>query len=588
MAYGRPPFGGSGYYGGGPRPNAYAGGGGYGHNYQMQGGGGGYYGGGGGGTSSSSSWNRAPEAVLNRYMGKLLKGEIRSWKGDWGFLICPARFEGDVFCHRDNVQLEEPNTGMQVQFSIGNDKHGRPTAVEVQEPTITAPEDLVGEGRIEGQIRSWKKEWGFIVSPDQFEGDLFCHMDHLQVADVQGLHQREELSESMTDRSCTFTVMLDHRGRVCAAEVQVDGHEVEVQEQSARNSAADAPHSEPKGKGKGKGKGKSKTPTERAPPTEESPPPERALIKPSARPSQSAEPAPGEERFTALEGMQLEGSVRSWKRDWGFIVSPDNYEGDLFCHKDSLQNEADSLANETVVSFKVGFDTRGRAMAQEVYAISKPEDWKGSEKRIYGKVRSFRLDWGFLVAPSAFEGDIFFHIDYLSGIDQWSMAPGVEVSFVVSEDPKGRCIAKDIRPAGQAPFIPNSAGGGGMKRPYVNDMPPLHPGGSGSMHHSNNSQWNGPSNSKGGGAKGGGSYNSYPTKGGKGGGGMDYGYGYGGCGMGGGCGGGGGGGGGGYGWKGGSGKGAAIGDRGGCGGSSWSSGGPATYPYNAVKRPRHY
>jgi len=111
-----------------------------------------------------------------------MRGTIRSWKEDWGFLVS-TKFDGDLFVHRQSLQIQgEPTAGRTVSFTVAIDQRNRPAAVEVTEPS-PAPDDFAGGERLTGTVRSWRRDWGFIRSEQHFEGDLFCHQEQLEPAE---------------------------------------------------------------------------------------------------------------------------------------------------------------------------------------------------------------------------------------------------------------------------------------------------------------------------------------------------------------------------------------------------------------------
>ncbi|CAE8715519.1 unnamed protein product [Polarella glacialis] len=151
-------------------------------------------------------------------------------------------------------------------------------------------------------------------------------------------------------------------------------------------------------------------------------------------------------------GEVLQGQIRSWKEDWGFIVAPEHFDGDLFVHKGSLQ-DAEALTSGVFVDFEVGTDTKGRRTAFNVRVASEPQDWVGTGTRLQGQIRSWKHPWGFLVSPGSFVGDLFYHMGQLTlPLSPEMIQPGFQVSFVIEEDKvKGRATAKDIHLAAPAP-----------------------------------------------------------------------------------------------------------------------------------------
>merc|ERR1711974_373772 len=70
-------------------------------------------------------------------------------------------------------------------------------------------------------------------------------------------------------------------------------------------------------------------------------------------------------------GAVIYGFVRNWKADWGFIVAPEAFEGDLFCHVDCLApGITPEMVDKSEVQFSVGKDRKGRPLAQDVRPIS--------------------------------------------------------------------------------------------------------------------------------------------------------------------------------------------------------------------------
>merc|ERR1712034_140296 len=68
---------------------------------------------------------------------------------------------------------------------------------------------------------------------------------------------------------------------------------------------------------------------------------------------------------------RLYGTVKSWKEAWGFVVSPGNFDGDLFVHMGQLELPpgCPPPSNGDAVSFSVGCDTKGRCNAMAVRSI---------------------------------------------------------------------------------------------------------------------------------------------------------------------------------------------------------------------------
>lgn len=80
-------------------------------------------------------------------------------------------------------------------------------------------------------------------------------------------------------------------------------------------------------------------------------------------------PPPGakiDPKFAHLGNRQVTGTIKSWKAEWGFIISS-SFSGDLFAHKKSICDPmVQSLAPGTSVTFQVGLDSLGRTIALNI------------------------------------------------------------------------------------------------------------------------------------------------------------------------------------------------------------------------------
>eukprot|EP00928_Gymnodinium_smaydae_P050886 TRINITY_DN3441_c0_g1_i6.p1 TRINITY_DN3441_c0_g1~~TRINITY_DN3441_c0_g1_i6.p1 ORF type:complete len:1000 (+),score=106.69 TRINITY_DN3441_c0_g1_i6:50-3049(+) len=417
----------------------------------------------------------------------------------WGFILSPSLFEGDLFCHAQHVAVPEKMSEEELEiylrdrdviFDVTTDPKGRTIATNVQlsdedqhdtsredagfdnveddqrakaPPTarngtqstsssVVRPDDLIGQKRLEGKIRSWKAKWGFIVNPSLFEGDLFCHVQHIQLS---RFYSDDELKSMLSDRDVVFDVITDAKGRTIATNVQLrddDQHDPSHEDVEFGSFEEDLSANVPQ------------TPRKGPPSTSSS------VVRPED-----------------LIGEQLlEGKIRSWKAKWGFIVSPSLFEGDLFCHVQHIQLPRFYSDEELVTMLRdrdCVFDIashKGRTIATNVqievppdedllvdreadahdelgsgdctsdmYAyvpITNKEEWINSGLEVEGVLRSWRDTWGFIVAPSVFEGDVFCHAASFASAFCRPTA-GMEVVFTIEEDKKGRPLAKNVRPA---------------------------------------------------------------------------------------------------------------------------------------------
>lgn len=450
-----------------------------------------YIGGGAPRKGSPQGVNRANSHAVEHLIGQKLRGEIRNWKGDFGFLVS-KRFEGDLFVHRQNAKLPlNPAAGTAVSFQVQLDVKGRATATEVTEAT-SVPEDSIGQGAIMGTIRSWKKDWGFIVAPEYFDGDLFCHQDNLAL----DLKELGPLDKVLTGKTVAFEIAADRRGRTCANNVMVD---LESQNEVADFVSVALDSSPPTDQEVAQGvvrswrepwgfivcpekfegdlfchkdafthvlpervdlvgqsvefvrtcdqKGRFRaeqvqllgwTTSEAAQTHSYS---RKAVATEDSKIIEITDP-----RLAHLAGATLRGNVVSWKVDSGFIASPENFAGDLYCHKDSLDQGVHFLAEGARVEFQVDNESRGRPSAQTVKCINDAKDWADTDQVLCGQIRSFKHETasGFIVSPGSYSGDLFFDVD--SAADHLTISPGAEVLFKVIIDNQGRCKASEVQP----------------------------------------------------------------------------------------------------------------------------------------------
>jgi len=149
-------------------------------------------------------------------------------------------------------------------------------------------------------------------------------------------------------------------------------------------------------------------------------------------------------RPEAFVGCRLEGMIRSFKDDWGFVVSP-SFEGDLFVHRGSNPNLVGMKAGDAIC-FDVAQQSSGKCHAINV----NPAGMAGSldmarssplasleGQRVTGQIRSFTGSWGFATSPS-FAGDIF--IGSKSNPHLGPLNPGDPVEFTVSRSSGGKSM----------------------------------------------------------------------------------------------------------------------------------------------------
>jgi len=150
----------------------------------------------------------------------------------------------------------------------------------------------------------------------------------------------------------------------------------------------------------------------------------------------------------ALLGCRIEGVIRSFKDDWGFIISS-AFEGDLFVHKGSNPNLANFQAGDQV-SFEIAQQNSGKCHAINVLPatglnpgvaggagmIARSTSLSTLEgQRIQGQVRSFDGNWGFATS-GIFPGDIF--IGSRSNPHLGPLSQGDTIEFTVARNSSGK------------------------------------------------------------------------------------------------------------------------------------------------------
>jgi len=149
-------------------------------------------------------------------------------------------------------------------------------------------------------------------------------------------------------------------------------------------------------------------------------------------------------RPEAFVGCRLEGMIRSFKDDWGFVVAP-SFEGDLFVHRGSNPNLVGLKAGDAVC-FDVAQQSSGKCHAINVQpagmaaslGMTRSSPLASLEgQRVTGQIRSFTGSWGFATSAS-FAGDIF--IGSKSNPHLPPLNPGDPVEFTVSRSSGGKSM----------------------------------------------------------------------------------------------------------------------------------------------------
>mmetsp|Transcript_30698 Transcript_30698/g.79628 ORF Transcript_30698/g.79628 Transcript_30698/m.79628 type:complete len:525 (-) Transcript_30698:148-1722(-) len=155
--------------------------------------------------------------------------------------------------------------------------------------------------------------------------------------------------------------------------------------------------------------------------------------------------------MSSLDGQICYGSVKSFRDNWGFLVS-DQFTSDLFFHL----RDNPSLTSRPISGMPVTFtvDASGsKPKAVNVVSASddfaepaaaprpKPGNLLMADGAISGVVRSFKGDWGFLTSD-AFEGDCFFHLR--DNPQAQGIVAGTTVTFALSVSNSGKRQATNM------------------------------------------------------------------------------------------------------------------------------------------------
>lgn len=250
--------------------------------------------------------------------------------------------------------------------------------------------------RFTGRVKSFRGNWGFLIS-DMIPGDIFVGLK--SNPGLIGLHQDEQVE---------FEVVIDPRGKQEAVHVK------------SLSAAANAAASN--------------------------------IVFTTGGTGARAE-------VGHLLGQKLLGKVKSFKENWGFIIS-DSFEGDLFLHTRS-NRDMPTLRADDIVEFVVDQDAQatGNYHAIEVALLKRePQDLVG--RRLVGWVKSFRGNWGFLNSDHI-DGDVFVGLNGNPHLSPVGLDQGETVEFELSVNTKSsrgveavNVNRRAVQPHMQPQFIP--------------------------------------------------------------------------------------------------------------------------------------
>jgi len=376
----------------------------------------------------------ANRAEVDHLIGHALMGKIKSFRDPWGFINSDS-FVGDLFFHRkSNPDMGIMGTGDPVQFEVAQDdsnSSGGCHAINVQaikEDVAT----LVGQ-TVTGWVKSFKDQWGLLNS-NRFDGDIFCGMkSNKQLAGMiptQGMQVEFQIAPDEKGQGGlqALNVKLVGGGGVAAI----------AQMMAAANPLAAA----------------------------------GMLGMMGMRPE-------------SLVGARVEGVIRSFRDDWGFIISP-SFQGDLFVHKGTNPNLSNFRAGDTI-SFEISQSSNGKCQAINVQAgvtatggnvlggtggVTRGNALAALEgQRVSGQVRSFDGNWGFATS-SSFQGDIF--IGSKSNPLMGPLNRGDTIEFTVQRSSSNKSqtgfeavnvqVTATAEADGGSNMMGSAAGGGGRSR----------------------------------------------------------------------------------------------------------------------------
>jgi len=353
-------------------------------------------------------------AEVDHLVGTTLIGRIKS-VGDQFCFINSEHFPGDLFMHKTSHADNGPiGAGDPVQFEIAPDVSSggcHAVNVHVMKEDVT---QLVGQ-TVVGWVKSFKDTWGHINS-NRFNGDVFLGLKankHLVgVASLtKGVHVE-------------FTVAPSHKGAagMQALNVKVLGG-IGTGGMEAVAGVAALPGMTQLGAA--------------------APNPE-ALAAVQMMGVGGVGGVMAGMRPEAFVGCRLEGMIRRFKDNWGFIVSP-SFEGDLFVHRGSSPNLG-SLSTGDAVCFDIAQQSSGKCHAINVQpagmaaslGVTRNSPLASLEgQRVTGQIRSFTGSWGFATS-ACFAGDIF--IGSKSNPHLGPLNPGDSVEFTVSRSSGGKSM----------------------------------------------------------------------------------------------------------------------------------------------------
>eukprot|EP00929_Paragymnodinium_shiwhaense_P112576 TRINITY_DN80824_c0_g1_i1.p1 TRINITY_DN80824_c0_g1~~TRINITY_DN80824_c0_g1_i1.p1 ORF type:complete len:608 (+),score=113.12 TRINITY_DN80824_c0_g1_i1:98-1921(+) len=353
-----------------------------------------------------------PMAANVRYTGSLRTFK-ETEKGSYGFIHCPEIEDrlgkSDVFLHVSQIEMfDDVQIGQVFTFSIGEDRHGGPMAVDL--------EPVGGTAHFSGQK----------AAPRQEEEERFVAAVKFYIADKgYGFLESEELTPVL--------------GKT---DVFVHAREVERLDRFEPGQLFSFSLVEDN---KGNNKGQ--------------------LVAVNLEPYSEAPPAPEQRRSSnrrpSSEPQRYMGSVKHYnsKKQYGFLECPDLEDmlgkADVFVLASSIPNLDDFQAGH-VYSFCLR-ESDGRPMAVDLELEGSPSGGNGAgarrghDNRYMGSVKWYNAEkeFGFLVCPELEQqlgkSDVFVHKTQILNLDEFQH--GRTFLFTLGEGDHGRPMAVDLEPA---------------------------------------------------------------------------------------------------------------------------------------------
>ncbi|CAE8609350.1 unnamed protein product, partial [Polarella glacialis] len=304
-----------------------------------------------------------PEALI----GYWSRGTVRSFREPFGFVVSND-FEGDLFLHLGSNPGLSVSAGGNVEFDITQGPNGKVHATAVQVQAVEL-EQLIGQ-TVSGTVRSFSGVWGFVASP-KYIGDVFVGMKsnpHLLVTLKQGDQIDFTVSRSSAksgnkgyEASGVRVVGGNVPDQAAAMQIALAAMaQAQQQQQMQQMQQMQMQQMQPGDKfQKGGMQHMQHAPIARGGCGGARAGGARSRSPPLMAGRRSADPS-------TMVGSRLQGAIRSFKGEWGFVTS-NAFQGDLFLGaKSNPHLAAGQLNTGDKVMFRVGQSPSGKPEALDV------------------------------------------------------------------------------------------------------------------------------------------------------------------------------------------------------------------------------